>query len=288
MMTMLYPPKLCIHRIIDMFKVFSVLQSGSKRETRKYKPTWPGCPLFPPRFMLPPPPLFMFPLCDGPPLFMGPPLGPMLPLIGPPLGDPPRLGMGPPPRLKFPRLWNPPLKAGGGRKPRGGRLKPPRGPGAAERQVRFNNKYFNITFNISNKMAIITSPNVNRTSSEVASVLEASTATTSLSGSSAANKLVLASPATTTQTAASFWCCASLVGFLLSRQSSLALLLVLFQQLGSLLFLQLSIDDLTEALPLLRQGVEACNGREEKNMMQKEAKREKNLNKKTPRRGFNY
>lgn len=97
------------------------------------KPTWPGCPLFPPRFIPDPPPLFMFPLFIGPPLFMGPPLGPMFPLIGPPLGDPPRLGIGPPPRLKFPRLGNPPLKAGGGRKPRGGRLNPPRGPGPADR-----------------------------------------------------------------------------------------------------------------------------------------------------------
>lgn len=97
------------------------------------KPTWWGWPLFPPRPMLAPPPLLMFPLFTGPPLLMGPPLCPMLPLIGPPLGDPPRLGMGPPPRLKFPRLGNPPLKAGGGRKPRGGRLNPPRGPGAADR-----------------------------------------------------------------------------------------------------------------------------------------------------------
>lgn len=29
---------------------------------RTQKPTWPGCPRFPPRFMLPPPPLPMFPL----------------------------------------------------------------------------------------------------------------------------------------------------------------------------------------------------------------------------------
>lgn len=73
---------------------------GWGRTGVRIKPTCPpGWPLFPPRFMLPPPPLFMFPLCIGPPLFMCPPLGPMLPLIGPPLGDPPRLGMGPPPRL---------------------------------------------------------------------------------------------------------------------------------------------------------------------------------------------
>lgn len=98
-----------------------------------------------------------------------------------------------------------------------------------------------------------------RTSSEVASVLEASAATASLSRSTAANKLVLASSATTAQPAASFWGRASLVGLLLSWQGGLAFLLVLFQQLGRLLFLQLSIDDLIEALPLLRQRVESCN-----------------------------
>lgn len=108
---------------------------ASERRNKRELPTWPGCPLLPPRFMLAPPPRFMFPLCAGPPRFMGPPLWPMLPLIGPDLGEPPRLGSGPPPpppRLKLPRLWKPPLKGGGGRKPRGGRRKPPpRGPGAA-------------------------------------------------------------------------------------------------------------------------------------------------------------
>lgn len=231
-----------------------VLRSGSKQDTRKFRPTWPGCPLFPPRFMLPPPPLFMLPRCEGLPLFMGPPRCPMLPLIGPPLGDPPRLGRGPPPRLKFPRLWNPPLKAGGGMKPRGGRLKPPRGPGAADgrdtARVRSNDED-SISFS-----RTLTRP----TSSEVASVLEASPATASLSGSTAANKLVLASSAAAAQPAAPFGGGASLVGFLLCWQGSLAFLLVLLQQLGRLLFLQLSIDDLIEALPLLRQRVETCDG----------------------------
>lgn len=112
-----------------------------------------------------------------------------------------------------------------------------------------------------------------RTSSEVASVLEASTPTASLSGSTTANKLVLASSAATAQPAASFWGGASLVGFLLGGQRSLALLLVLFQQLGRLLFLQLSIDDLIEALPLLRQGVETYTERE-KHVMQEEAEKD--------------
>lgn len=109
-----------------------------------------------------------------------------------------------------------------------------------------------------------TSHNVNHTSSEVASVLEASAAATSLSWSATTAKLILASPAASTQATASFWSRASLVGFLLSRQRGLALLFVLFQQLGSLLLLHLSIDDLTEALSLLRQRVEACNGRKGK------------------------
>lgn len=105
------------------------------------RPTWPGCPLLPPRFIWAPPPLFMFPLCTGPPLFMGPPLCPMLPLMGLPLGEPPMLGRWPLPRPKFPRLGKPPLNAGGGKKPRGGRAKPPRGPGPAGR----NTSYLNIS-----------------------------------------------------------------------------------------------------------------------------------------------
>lgn len=100
------------------------------------------------------------------------------------------------------------------------------------------------------------------TSSEVSSVLEASTAAPSLSRSATTVKLVLASPAATTQTAASFWCCAPLVGFLLSRQSGLAFFFVLFQQLGGLLLLQLAVDDVVEALAGLGQRVEACNGKE--------------------------
>lgn len=226
------------------------------------KPTWLGCPLFPPRLMLPPPPLLMFPRFIGPPLFMCPPLGPMLPLIGPPLGDPPRLGMGPPPRLKLPRLGKPPLNAGGGRKPRGGRLKPPRGPGAADTpdivQVRMNCPLPQASWSTLHHQCCSVS---NPTSSEVASILEATTAATSLSKSTAAAKLVLASPAATTQSAASFWRCASLVGLLLSRQSCLAFLFVLFQQLGSVLLLILSKDDLVEALSLLRQREEACKRR---------------------------
>lgn len=100
------------------------------RLTGCFQPTWPGCPLCPPRFIWPPPPLFMFPRCPGPPLFMCPPRGPMLPLMGPPLGDPPRMGMWP--RLKFPRPGKPPLMFSGGRKLRGGREKPQCGPGPAE------------------------------------------------------------------------------------------------------------------------------------------------------------
>lgn len=97
------------------------------------------------------------------------------------------------------------------------------------------------------------------TSSEVASVLEASTAATPLSRSSAATaKLVLASPGVATHaTATSFWHRASLVGLLLSRKSGLTFLLVLFQQLGGLLFLQLSKGHLAEAIPLFGQSVEA-------------------------------
>ena len=126
-------------------------------------------------------------------------------------------------------------------------------------------------------ICLMTSHSVNLTSSEVASVLEASAAATSLSWSTTTAKLVLASPATTTQAAASFWRSASLVGFLLSRQCGLALLFVLFQQLGSLLLLHLSIDDLIEALSLLRQRVEACNGRKGKKMylIQKHRRRQK-------------
>lgn len=90
-------------------------------------------------------------------------------------------------------------------------------------------KDVNYTIRRTEKFKKITSPNVNPTSSEVASVLEASAATASLPRSTAAAELVLASPATTTQATASFWCCASLVGFLLSWQSGLAFLFVLFQ-----------------------------------------------------------
>lgn len=101
----------------------------------------------------------------------------------------------------------------------------------------------------------------NPTSSETASVLETSAAAASLSRAATA-KLVLAAPATTAQAATSFWCCASLVGFLFSGQGGLALLFVLLQQLAGLLLLQLTVDDLTEALSLLRQRVEAWNKRE--------------------------
>lgn len=102
-------------------------------------------------------------------------------------------------------------------------------------------------------------PNINPTSSEVAPVLEASTATASLSRPAATAKLILGSTAATTQATASFWCCASLVGFLFSRQCGLTFLLVLLQQFGSLLFLQLSKDDLVEALSLFGQRVETCD-----------------------------
>ena len=113
---------------------------------------------------------------------------------------------------------------------------------------------------VSDKLLLKT-PTCHSTSSEVASVLEASTVATSLSGSSAATKLTLASSATASQAAASFRRRASRVGFLLGRQGGLAFLLVLLQQLGSLLLLQFSIDDLIKTLPLLGQGVESWNGR---------------------------
>lgn len=96
-----------------------------------------------------------------------------------------------------------------------------------------------------------------RSSSKVPSVLETSTAAASLSRSTAATKLVFAPPAAATQTATSFGSGAALVGFLFSGQSGLAFLLVLFQQLGGLLFLHLGIDDLAEALAFFGQGVEA-------------------------------
>lgn len=94
-----------------------------------------------------------------------------------------------------------------------------------------------------------------RTSSEVASVLEASAASP-LSGSSATAELVLASAATALP-AASLRGGAALVGLLLGRQRRLALLLVLLQQLGRLLLLHLGVDYLVEALALLGQRVEA-------------------------------
>lgn len=100
----------------------------------------------------------------------------------------------------------------------------------------------------------------NTTSSEVASVLEASANAASGSGSTATAKLVLAPPAAATQAAASFWRRAPLVGLLLGRQRRLALLFVLFQQLAGLLLLQLGVDDAAEALALLRQREEACHG----------------------------
>lgn len=98
----------------------------------------------------------------------------------------------------------------------------------------------------------LTQANINPTSSKVASVLEASTATAPLSRPAATAKLILGPPSTPAWPTASFRGCASLVWFLLSRQCSLAFLLVLFQQLGSFLFLQLRKDDLVEALALLR------------------------------------
>jgi len=184
----------------------------------------------------------------------------MLPLIGPPLRDPPRLGRGPPPRLKFPRLWKPPLNAGGGRKPRGGRLKPPppRGPGAADRS-----EAPRVSMRVTNGRHIIRTQRRQRisTSSEVASVLEAPAAPPSLSGSTAASaaaaELVLAAPAAAAQASASLRGGAALVGLLLRRQRRLALLLVLLQQLAGLLLLQLGVDDVAEALALLGQRVEA-------------------------------
>lgn len=72
------------------------------------------------------------------------------------------------------------------------------------------------------------------------------------------SKLVLASAAASALAAASLGHRASLVGLLLGGQSGLALLPVLLQQLGGLLFLQLCVDDLNEALPLLGKSIEAC------------------------------
>lgn len=98
-----------------------------------------------------------------------------------------------------------------------------------------------------------------RTSSVVASVLVASSGPASVSGSRPSSKLVLASAASSALAAASLGHRASLVGFLLSRQSGLALLPVLLQQLGGLVFLQLCEDHLTEAVALLRKSVEPWN-----------------------------
>lgn len=215
------------------------------------KPTCPGCPLCPPRFIWPPPPRFMLPRCPGPPLFMRPPRGPILPLMGPPRGDPPRMGMWP--RLKFPRPGKPPLTFRGGRKLRGGREKPQCGPGPARTSEHQSVRFF---LDISTDGV---EARHQHTSSVVASVLEASSGTASVSGSSSPSKLVLASAASSTLAAASLGHRASLVGFLLSWQSGLAFLPVLLQQLGGLLLLQLCEDDLTEAVALLRKSVEPWN-----------------------------
>lgn len=96
------------------------------------------------------------------------------------------------------------------------------------------------------------------TSSVVASVLVAPAAPASVSRSRPPSELVLASAASSALAAASLGHRASLVGLLFSRQSGLAFLPVLLQQLGGLLFLQLCVDDLTEALPLFRKSVEPC------------------------------
>lgn len=100
-------------------------------------------------------------------------------------------------------------------------------------------------------------PRCEATSSVVASVLEASTGAASVSRSRPSAELILASAASSALPTASLGHAASLVGLLLGRQSRLALLPVLLQQLGGLLLLQLCEDDLTEAVALLRKSVEA-------------------------------
>lgn len=105
-------------------------------------------------------------------------------------------------------------------------------------------------------------PPINPTSSEVASVLEASAAATSLPRSATTAKLVFASASSTALSTALFRRRAPLVGLFLGRQSRLAFLFVLLQELGSIIFLQLGVDDLIEALALLGQREEACNGTE--------------------------
>lgn len=181
---------------------------------------------------------------------MWPPRGPIFPLMGPPLGEPPRMGMWP--RLKFPRPGKPPLMFRGGRKLRGGREKPQCGPGPA----RTSKHHSVFLFSISTGPVAASREH---TSSVVASVLEAPAGPASVSGSRPSPKLVLASAASAALPAASLGHAAPLVGLLLSRQSRLALLPVLLQQLGGLVFLQLCEDDLAEAVALLRKSVEPWN-----------------------------
>lgn len=75
------------------------------------------------------------------------------------------------------------------------------------------------------------------------------------------SKLVLAPAAASALPTASLGHGAPLVGLLLGGQGRLALLPVLLQQLGGLLLLQLCVDDLDEALPLLGKSIEACRKR---------------------------
>lgn len=79
-----------------------------------------------------------------------------------------------------------------------------------------------------------------------------------MSRSGPPSKLVLAPAAAPALAAAPLGHGASLVGLLLGGQSGLAFLPVLLQQLGGLLLLQLCVDDLDEALPLLGKSIEAC------------------------------
>lgn len=141
----------------------------------------------------------------------------------------------------------------GGRKLRGGREKPQCGPGPARTSQHPPVRYF---LDLSTEGA---EARREHTSSVVASVLEASPGTASVAGSRSSSKLVLASAASSALAAAPLGHRASLVGFLLSRQSGLAFLPVLLQQLGGLLLLQLCKDDLAEAVALLRKSVEAWN-----------------------------
>ncbi len=193
---------------------------------------------------------------------MAPPLLPMLTILpcprpGPGLGPPPLLGI-PPPRWKLPRL-KPPRKAGGGRKPLGGLLNPPRGPGTAK-QLKKDSVLLNLyIFLYTNTYIRNTKKHFAhlkwRTTPEVASVLKASSsAPLTLSSSTTVEQIFSSS----SPSASPLWLNPSLIGLLLRRKGLLALLLVLFQNFGSFFFLQLDIKHFTEALTFHRQRVYSC------------------------------